>query len=207
MSNEKTRAPRYRNFGAVLYPESAPENWRQVIGEWKVPVYVSPLHDSDVDPQNQPKKPHHHILIAFDVVKTPEQARVLFSQVNAVGCEIVQSLRGYARYLCHLDNPEKAQYNPDDVLTFGGADYASAIDLPTDKYKTLREMMAFCRERRIESYAVLADYAADNHFDWFRVLADSGSVFMREYLKSVTWTNKAMSQEPKIDPETGEFIE
>lgn len=47
----------------------------------------------------------------FDGVKTIEQAKDLFEQIGGVGCEKVNSIRGYARYLCHLDNPEKAQYD------------------------------------------------------------------------------------------------
>lgn len=194
---------RARNFACVVYPESAPADWLDILSESKAPVFVSPLHDSDVNPGGESKKPHYHILVAYDGKKSENQARAFFESFGGVGCESVQSLRGYARYLCHLDNPEKFQYPIDQVRAFGGLDYVQTIGLPTDKYKALREMMQFCREHRIVSYAVLADYAADNHFDWFRVLADSGSVFMREYLKSVSWT---MSQEPKIDPETGEYL-
>lgn len=187
MANDKASARRYRNFGAVLYPESAPEKWREIVGEWKVPVYVSPLHDRDVDPQNQPKKPHYHIVLAFDAPKNPDQARECFDQIGAVGCEIVQSLRGYARYLCHLDNPEKAQYKPDEVLTFGGADYAETIGLPTDKYKAIDEMIDYCEARDIVSYRELINVARREHRDWFRVLCDNGTVVVKEYLKSKDW--------------------
>lgn len=187
MPKEKASARRYRNFGAVLYPESAPKNWREIIGEWKVPVYVSPLHDKDIDPQSQPKKSHHHVLIAFEGVKTQEQARELLDQIKAVGCEIVQSLRGYARYLCHLDNPEKAQYNPEEVITFGGADYAETIGLPTDKYKAIDEMIEWCEVSGIESYRDLLNHARTYRRDWFRVLCDSATLVMKEYLKSKTW--------------------
>ena len=212
MAKEKARAQRYRNFAAVLYPESAPENWRAIIGEWKVPVFVSPLHDRDVDPQQQPKKPHYHVLLAFDVVKTPDQARELFDQIGAVGCEIVQSLRGYARYLCHLDNPEKAQYPQDDVICYGGADFSVAIGLPTDKYKAIGEMIDWCTENGCISYAQLLEHARLFHMDWFRVLCDSATVVMKEYLKSKEWEQRPPARHDWIsenyaDPDTGEVIE
>ena len=103
MSN---RTKRTRNFGCVVYPESAPENWLEVLAENKVPALVSPLHDRDVDPQDQPKKPHFHVVIMFEGPKTIEQAKEIFDPIGGVGCEVIKSIRGYVRYLCHLDNPE-----------------------------------------------------------------------------------------------------
>lgn len=56
----------------------------------------------------------------FDSVKTEKQAVEFFSTFGGVGCEVVNSSRAYARYLCHLDNPEKASYKIDQVRQFGG---------------------------------------------------------------------------------------
>ncbi len=178
---------RTRNYGCVVYPESAPEKWLEILGDEKVAAFVSPLHDKDIDPQDQPKKPHYHVVIMFDSTKTVEQAKELFAKVNGVGCEVVQSIRGYSRYLCHLDNPEKAQYNPEEVRCFGGADYSAIIGLATDKYKAIREMIDFCNEKDIVAYADLLLYASEFRYDWFRILCDCGTVVMKEYLKSVHW--------------------
>ena len=38
-------AGRTRNYACVVYPDSAPENWKEIIAESKVPVFISPLHD------------------------------------------------------------------------------------------------------------------------------------------------------------------
>lgn len=209
-------SPRYRNFATVVYPESAPEDWKTIIADSKNPVFISPLHDKDINPTGEPKKPHYHVVWANDGKKSKEQAIDFFSTFGGVGCEVVQSIRGYARYLCHLDNPEKAQYNTEDVICFGGLDYNATIGLPTDKYKAIKEMMSFCKENLIYSYAALLEYAAENQFDWFRVLCDSGSVVMKEYLKSKQWEvdkriadatmlNKASVEEYKTDPITGEI--
>ena len=40
----------------------------------------------------------------FDVVKTIEQVKKVVAEFGGVSCEKVNSLRGVARYLCHLDN-------------------------------------------------------------------------------------------------------
>lgn len=183
-------AKRTRNFGTVVYPESAPEGWIEWLGEQCIPCFISPLHDSDINPDGEQKKPHYHVLLMYDGVKTQEQVEPVFEAIGGVGFEIVQSIRGYARYLCHLDNPEKFQYSPDDVKAFGGADYHGVIGLAIDKYKAITEMTAFIRENCITSYAELFDWCAINRQEWMRVLCDNGTYVIREYLKSITWELK-----------------
>lgn len=182
-----SKTSRTRNFACVVYPDSAPENWLDILSDQFVPAFISPLHNEDVNPTGEKKKDHYHVLIMFDSVKTAEQARAVFEMIGGVGCEVVNSSRGYARYLCHLDNPEKHQYCVEDVRCLAGADYANVISLVTDKYKAIGEMIDFCQSQDIYSYALLLEYARIERFDWFRVLCDSGTVVIKEYLKSRTW--------------------
>lgn len=180
---------RTRNFATVVYPESAPEDWQSILSDQFVPSFISPLHDQDTNPTGEPKKPHYHVVIMYDSVKTRDQAEELISKIGGVGCEIIQSIRGYARYLCHLDNPEKAQYLQENVRSLCGADYAGVIGLVTDKYKAIGEMIDYCKEFDIYSYSVLLEYCRMERFDWFRVLCDNGTVVIKEYLKSRSWTD------------------
>ena len=180
---------RTRNYATVIYPESAPSDWQEILVQQFVPAFISPLHDKDTNPTGEPKKPHYHVLIMFDGPKTKDQAENVFKAICGVGVEVVQSLRGYARYLCHLDNPEKVQYSPDDVISMCGADYITAIGLVTDKYKAIGEMIDYCEINSLVSYSELLKYCRSNRFDWFRVLCDNGTVVMKEYLKSKAWTS------------------
>ncbi len=179
---------RTRNFATVVYPESAPDNWFQTLEEEFVPAFISPLHDKDKNPTGEAKKEHYHVLIMFDSTKTTEQAKEIFDKIGGVGCEKVNSLRGYARYLCHMDNPEKFQYTVEDVHCLCGADYVASIGLPTDKYKAIGEMIDYCKEHEVFSYSDLLEHCRENRFDWFRVLCDNGTVVMKEYLKSRSWS-------------------
>lgn len=178
---------RTRNYACVVYPESAPENWKAIISESKIPVFISPLHDKDINPDNTPKKPHYHVQTSFDTVKTVEQAKAFFDTFNGVGCEVVNSARGYARYLCHLDNPEKHQYDVNDVVCYGGADYIQAIGTAADKLKAIKEMRDFINENDITCWSDLFDYASMNRSDWFDCLVNSGAYITKEYIKSRTW--------------------
>ena len=198
---------RVRNFATVVYPESAPENWQTLLAEQFVPAFISPLHDKDTNPTGEPKKPHYHVILMYEGKKSDDQAREVFDLIGGVGLEHVGSIRGYSRYLCHLDNPEKSQYSPDDVRSLCGADYTATIGLATDKDKAIREMINFCRENNIISYSVLLEYCADERADWFRVLCDCGTVVMKEYLKSATWTSNRLPARVNCDPDTGEVLD
>lgn len=189
MADEKSSGKgRTRNFATVVYPESAVDGWQNILSELRVPAFISPLHDKDVNPTGEPKKAHYHVVIMFEGPKTLEQAKEVFDKISGVGVEKVNSLRGYARYLCHMDNPEKAQYPVESVRSLCGADYTGAIGLITDKYKAIGEMIDYCEENDITSYSELLLYCRQERFDWFRVLCDNGTVVVKEYLKSRAWT-------------------
>ena len=193
-TNSSGTPKRYRNFACVVYPESAPDNWRDTLSGQFIPAFISPLHDKDMDPQNQPKKPHHHVVIMFEGVKTTDQAKAVFDSIGGVGCEVVKSIRGYSRYLCHLDNPEKAQYSPEDVVSLCGADYVGTIGLAIDRLKAVEEMIDFIEEHDILSYRKLMLYARTERRDWFRVLCESSTYVIKEYLKSKDWEQQEVKE-------------
>lgn len=188
MSEKNTKsAARTRNYATIVYQESAPKNWQEIISESKIPVFISPLHDKDVNPNGEPKKPHFHVMVMYEGPKTKEQATEFFKSFGGVGCEVVNSIRGYSRYLLHLDNPEKAQYKLEDVVCFGGADYMHSIGTSADKAKAIREILAWIEENDCICFADLLMYASVNRSDWFDCLINSGSYVTKEYIKSRTW--------------------
>lgn len=190
MSEKNGGKGRTRNFATIVYPESAPDNWIDVLREEQVNVFISPLHDSDLNPTGEPKKAHYHVFVMYESVKTVEQFLELCEKIGGVGYKKVNSIRGMARYLCHLDNPEKARYLPDDVITIGYEDYYDVITLPSDKYGMIRDIMGFCDCNDVYSFSDLLSYCANNQEDWFRLLCDSGTYVIKEYLKSKSFTKK-----------------
>lgn len=204
MSEQKTRDTRTRNFATVVYPESAPEGWQDILARHCVPAFISPLHDRDINPTGEPKKPHYHVMLMFDGKKSVEQVVEVFASIGGVGCEVVKSIRGYARYLCHLDNPEKAQYETSDVRSIA-ADYIGTIGLAIDKYVAIGEMQDFCEKYDVVSFYALSKYARSERSDWHRILCDCGAVYMREYLQSRKWS-KEQGFGDIIDQETGKKL-
>lgn len=145
-----------RNWAFILYPESAPVDWREKLQLYGVPCAVSPLHDKDISKDGQPKKPHYHILFTY---KHPTTSNNVLSFVvdcmkQNKHCEPVQDLNGYYRYLAHLDNPDKAQYNPDDIVTY------CKFKIPREKMDTdecVIGLFDFIRDNQITDYAYLID--------------------------------------------------
>lgn len=189
---------RYRNFAIIIYPDSAPENFIEIISDWHTMGFLSPLHDKDNNPDGEQKKAHYHLLLYFEGKKSVEQVQELSDQLSGVSVEIVLSLRGYARYLCHLDNPEKYQYPVEEVRSFTGESYLDVIGLPCDKYKVLDDITSFCFDSGISSYADLVYYCqSSGKFDWLRVVFDSAFI-LATFFKSLNYSSVWKDSQKKI---------
>lgn len=184
---KNTEKKRTRNYAFLVYPESAPPNWMEILSDAHCPAFVSPLHDKDVNPDGELKKAHYHVMLLFDSVKTTDQAQAIRDAVGGVGWEKIASQRGYIRYLCHLDNPEKHQYSKQDVKSFGGLNYMSMVSLPTDVDAMLDDMTRFIDDNKVFSFRQFASYCRDYNADWSYVLKHSGAYYIKEYIKGLAW--------------------
>lgn len=187
MAESNHKDARKRNWAFVLYPESAPDNWREMLRDEKVPGFVSPLHDKDTNADGEVKKAHYHVILAFKGLKSFSQVKEITDALNAPIPQECKDIRAYARYLCHLDNPEKAPYEISDVECLGGADYLDKIKCAADTDSALSEMMDWCIENRCFSFYRLSNYARQHRSDWFRVITASKTVFLTAWLKSMEW--------------------
>lgn len=209
---DEKRAGRTRNFATVVYPESAPPDWIDLLDELHIAALISPLHDKDTNPNGEQKKPHYHVLLMFESpVDFESKVKPIFEKIGSVGRESVNSCRGYARYLCHLDNPEKAQYEPSDVRCMGGADYYAITNLPTDNMKVLGEIFAYIQDNEIYSLAELISLSQIYHPEWFSLIAMSKCYVVDKFIKSLEWERstgyiRKANRNPKCDEETGEVI-
>lgn len=180
-----------RNWAFIMYPDSVPENWREILIGFHTDMLISPLHDKDVNPDGELKKAHWHVVVKFvggGVRQTQVQA--IADAVNASRVKPVTSLRAYARYLCHLDNPEKAQYDPTAVEVLGDVDFCELIASAADVDSVITEMEQWIDETGSYSYAALARYARSNRPDWTRVLRTRCTVHMKAYVQSCQWERR-----------------
>lgn len=165
-----------------------PEDWRERIINMHLSVLISPMHIGDHNPDGKLKKPHYHVMFMFDGKKSYEtQVKPLFDQIGGVGREEVASMRGYARYMLHLDNPEKQSYDAADVTAYGGADFETIIRLPGDTMKAFRDITDFIRRNDIYGYAELIDALRVYAPELEEAAALKLTYPLTKYLKSRTW--------------------
>lgn len=177
-----------RNWAFVLYPESAPKNWREMLAQSGVQCAISPLHDRDVNPTGEPKKPHYHVILVYGNPTTYSNVKSLTN--GRLGQTIPQPLeqvQGYYRYLTHDDNPEKAQYSKNDIEHLNGFDIREFVELSkSEVIRIKRELLAFIRDNKIYEYADLMELLMDGGeetADYFEV-ASNNTVFFDRYLSS-----------------------
>lgn len=175
-----------RNWAFVLYPESAPADWREQLQKTGLPCAISPLHDRDVNATGEPKKPHYHVMVFYQGPTSYNVVKRLTDGLNQPIPQVVEQVRGYYRYLTHMDNPEKAQYSPSEITTLNGFDIGDYVEMSKSEVtKVCRALMDYIRENDIMEYADLMDMTMCEGVppEWFDV-ASSRTLFFTGYLKS-----------------------
>lgn len=171
-------ASRTRNYAFIAYPESSDiNNIHNLLSEKAICHFISPVH-TDLE------KPHYHIMMMFSSVKSEQQARDIISECGGVGCEVIRDTKLYARYLCHLDSPDKQKYSPDDVLSFGN-DYKTFINNEKeDKSMTLLlDLLIYIEAGNFRTIRELCrSLLQDCMYDEVKYVS-SHAFFIREYLR------------------------
>lgn len=177
---------RTRLWTFIVYPESAPANWRDVIDELHVAWAESPLHEFDVNPTGEVKKAHYHVMLSFEGNKSYSQVTEITESINATIPQKVASARGMVRYMAHLDNAEKYQYDKSQIVGHGGFDVADHLK-PTssNRYLCIKEMIDFIVTEDICEFAEFMVYAMENRYDdWFELLCDNSALVISAVIKS-----------------------
>lgn len=175
-----------RNWAFVLYPESAPADWREQLQKTGLPCAISPLHDRDVNATGEPKKPHYHVMVFYQGPTSYNVVKRLTDGLNQPIPQVVEQVRGYYRYLIHMDNPEKAQYPASEIRTLNGFDIGDFVEMTkSEVMKVCRALMDYIRENDLMEYADLMDMTMCEGVppEWFDV-ASSRTLFFTGYLRS-----------------------
>jgi hypothetical protein len=199
---------RTRNWTIIVYPESAPDNWREIIDMEHIPWIESPLHNKDINITGEIKKEHWHVLLCFEGVKTFEQVRELTEKINSPIPQKCAAAKALVRYMLHMDNPEKHQYNISDLKGHGGVDITDMLK-PTgsDRYMYIKEMIEYIKENKIDEFQDLLDYAATERYeDWFVLLCDNSSYIVGNYIKSLRHRKERSEKIVIIDKDSGEIL-
>lgn len=175
-----------RNWAFVLYPESAPEDWREQLQETGLPCAISPLHDRDTNVTGESKKAHYHVMVFYQGPTSYNVVKRLTDGLNQPIPQVVEQVRGYYRYLTHMDNPEKAQYSPADIRTLNGFDIGDFVEMTKSEVTKVKRALAdYIVENDIREYADLIEMTMCEGVppEWFDI-ASSQTMFFTGFLKS-----------------------
>lgn len=178
-------------FATIAYPESFTFMFiKNNLESLNIPYVISPLHNRDVTETGELKKPHYHVMLFFDSLKSLNQVKDIIDD-RFVGLEIVNSTRSYVRYLCHLDDVDKVKYNKNDIIS-KGLNLDKYFLEEYDKYDAFESVMDYVISTGTTNFADLLIYAKSNNKAMFRAVLDN-SFTLREFLRSFAASNRRTS--------------
>ena len=174
-----------RNWTFVLYPESAPSDWREQLKLSGLMSAISPLHDKDVNPTGEAKKAHYHVLLVYSGPTTYSAVAKFTASLNATVPQPLESVRGMYRYFSHKDNPEKYQYSEEDITALNGFNIADLVELTKSEVNELKaKILRLIRELDFIEYADLIDFLTDNEMCTELDVAYNNTYFFNSYIAS-----------------------
>lgn len=175
-----------RYWAFVLYPESAPIDWIEFLQRTGLPIAISPLHDSDIDPTGEPKKEHYHIILCYDGPTTFNNVKKNITEPLNQPIPIpLEQVRGYFRYLTHKDNPDKFQYNDKDIVLLNDFDESSYNNLTQSEVNSIKlSAMKYVRDHKITEYYDLVNaFLDEENFNFVDVIS-CHTIFFNTYITS-----------------------
>ena len=113
-----TKERRSNKWAFLLYQESAPDDYLEILENMHIPFILSPWHDKDINKETgEFKKSHKHGALYFESLKSYSQVSELLTEhLNTPAhVEIVMSPKGMYDYFTHAENPEKTLYDINDI--------------------------------------------------------------------------------------------
>lgn len=193
----KADEKRGRNWCVVLYPDDLPDDWLEKLQSLKVKIVLSPLHNQDFNADGTPKKSHHHVILMFTTKKSAAQIvgllKSIYGEVNnsiqgiatvLVEQCIVHDIHAMVRYLAHVDNPDKFQYDVNDIRGYNGADVMELLKKSLQETQdTILAIQNFIVDNDITEFCDLADAVSFNR-DWYLMVTTKSTLFFRTYIQS-----------------------
>lgn len=183
----KQKPVKKRNWAFIVYPESAPVDWVDILQKTGLQCAISPLHDQDVNATGEFKKAHYHVIACYSTGTTSfNVVKSLTDSLNASIPQPVEQVNGYYRYLTHKDNPEKAQYEESLIKRLNGFNIMDHSELRAgDKERIKKELQRLIRELGIVEYCDLMDYILSSGTDEEYSVASNNTYFFDKYLTSI----------------------
>jgi hypothetical protein len=192
---------RARVWTFLLYPDSLPENFREIIeGETEktedialVPLFLSPIHDKDIADEGKGyngtiyKKPHYHAMITYSQVKSYKQVLAMVKILGASHVSQVHSTSAMIRYFIHADHKDKAPYKREDIRAFNGADIDNIFEKNDQEINgILKSLIELIDDNDILEYHILVKLCMQEEYfnTYFPLISGRFQFFVLNFIKS-----------------------
>ena len=181
MSKDK----RSNKWTFLMYEESAPKNYLDILEEMHIPFVLSPWHDRDVNKETgEFKKAHKHGVLFFESLKSYTQvSELLTERLNTPShVEVVMSPKGMYDYFIHAENPDKTLYNMDEIESGCGFDLDQFL-VSNNNDQFLSTVIDIIEERNFIEFNNLVRYARVENPSLLNLIIDK-TYFFAKYLDS-----------------------
>ena len=195
----------------IIYPESAPADWRENLTQLGLPFAVSPLHDKDVNESAEGgpelKKEHYHMLMVWNNPTTWLNAIRIAEAIHSPLPLPVLNIRNRYDYFIHKNDPHKYQYDPADIELHNGFDIGQVQKLTgSEVFNIMTELTNICRDLGITEYCDLIFYCIDNGLMQHLDVAQHHTIYFTSICKGI-WRTSDKRQRYAVDVRTGELVE
>lgn len=174
-----------RNWAFIVYPESAPADWKDQLQQTGLDIAISPLHDKDVNPTGEAKKAHYHVIICYSGPTSFNVVKSITDRLNAPIPIPLEAVKGYYRYFTHKDNPEKYQYDEKDITTLNGFNISNYIELTKAEVDEIKRwLIYYIVENDIYEYSELLESLLENELLSEFSVASSHTLLFNNYIRS-----------------------
>lgn len=176
---------RSNKWAFLIYKESAPKDYLDVLDEIHVPFILSPWHDKDVNRSTgEFKKAHKHGALFFEALKSYTQvSELLQEKLNTPAhIEVVMSPKGMYDYFTHAENPEKTLYNIDDIEAGAGFNLDKFLaEQSSDEF--LNKVIDLIEDNDITEFEDLVYFARANDYILLNLVLNK-TYFFSKFLDS-----------------------
>ena len=176
---------RSNKWAFLIYQESAPENYLDVLEEMHIPFVLSPWHDKDVNKETgEFKKAHKHGVLFFESLKSYTQVSELLTEKlhTPSHVEVVMSPKGMYDYFIHAENPDKTLYNMDEIESGCGFELEQFL-ITNNNDQFLSTVIDIIEEHNFTEFNNLVRYARVENPSLLNLIIDK-TYFFAKYLDS-----------------------
>lgn len=192
---------RHRNYACIFYPEDVSVD--DVINYFisrHIQAFISPLHEPDPVVESSAEgeeverllRPHYHVLMCWDGSIAESSVNNLLAGLHTTKIFPVTSKKAYARYLCHIDDPDKQQFlKPYSVRSTLGGDYPLLIADDAENDKVVMEILEYVKLRHLIYFDQLLNHCMDSELTWFKALNKTSNVaLITAYMRSMEYRQR-----------------